>query len=155
MPERQSTEERTRRLYWHGMALLLLGLLMGAAVQAVANPRIGLSAHTGTLMNGILLIAMGALWPRLSLSARAESAAFSLNIAGSWLNCVALFFAGVFGTSRSTPLHGAGYAGTPLQEMLVGAGLIAGAVALLVGSAIVLWGLRGRGVSTPAGHSRP
>ncbi len=137
------------------MALLLLGLLMGAVVQAVANPRIGLSAHTGTLMNGILLIAMGALWPRLALSTRAESAAFALNIAGSWLNCVALFFAGVFGTSRSTPLHGAGYAGTPLQEMLVGAGLVAGAVALLGGCALVLWGLRGRGPTTPASLSGP
>lgn len=137
-------DERSRRLYWHGMALLLLGLLMGMVVQAVANPRIGLSAHTGTLMNGILLIAMGALWPRLALSARAESAAFSLNIAGSWLNCVALFFAGVFGTSRSTPLHGVGHVGTPLQEIFVGTGLVAGAVALLVGCALVLWGLRGR-----------
>jgi hydroxylaminobenzene mutase len=93
-------------------------------------------------MNGILVIAMGALWPRLALSPRAESAAFALNVVGSWLNCVALFFAGVFGTSRSTPLHGAGHAGTPLQEILVGTGLVAGAIALLAGCVLVLWGLR-------------
>jgi len=142
MAEQRAVEERSRQLYWHGMALVLLGLVMGAVVQSVANPRIGLSAHTGTLMNGILVIAMGALWPQLSLAPRAESAAFGLSVAGSWLNCVALFFAGVFGTSRSTPLHGAGHAGTPFQEAVVGAGLVAGAVALLVGCALVLWGLR-------------
>lgn len=143
MAERRAIDERSRQLYWHGMALVLLGLLIGAVVQSVANPRIGLSAHTGTLMNGILVIGMGALWPHLTLSSRAESAAFVLNVAGSWLNCVALFFAGVFGTSRSTPLRGAGHAGTPMQETVVGAGLVAGAVALLVGCALVLWGLRG------------
>jgi ketosteroid isomerase-like protein len=40
--------------------------------------------------------------------------------------------AGVFGTSGATPLHGAGHAGTPLQESVVTAGLSLGGLALLV-----------------------
>jgi len=137
-------EERARRLFFHGMVLVLAGLLMGTVVQAVANPRIGLSAHTGTLMNGILVIALGALWPRIELSARQEATAYWAWIVGSYLSAVALFFAGVFGTSRATPLHGAGHAGTAWQEGLVEAGLTLGAVGVLVGSAIVVYGLRRR-----------
>lgn len=133
--------ERARRLFWHGMLLVLVGLLMGTVVQSVANPRIGLSAHTGTLMNGIFLIALGALWPRLRLSPRLDSVAYWLLVDGSWVSSAALFLAGVFGTSRSTPLHGAGHAGSPWQEAMVEAGLTVGAVAILAGSGLVLWGL--------------
>ncbi len=46
--------EYTRRLAFHGMVLFLLCLLMGMGVQSVANPRIGLSAHTGTVLNGLV-----------------------------------------------------------------------------------------------------
>ncbi len=136
--------ERARRVFWHGMVLVLAGLLMGTVVQQVANPRIGLSAHTGTVMNGILVIAMGAFWPRLRLSARASSIAYWLVIDGSYVSSGALFLAGVFGTSRSTPLHGQGHAGTAWQEALVEAGLTVGAVALLAGCVTALWGLRRR-----------
>jgi hydroxylaminobenzene mutase len=109
------------------MVLVLAGLLMGAVVQSVANPRMGLSAHTGTVMNGILVIAMGAFWSRLGLSARQSSVGYWLVVYGSYANAVGLFLAAVFGTSRTTPLHGAGHAGTAWQESLVGALLVVGA----------------------------
>ena len=117
---------------------------MGIVVQSVANPRLGLSAHVGTVMNGTLVIAFGALWPRLLLPARLAAAALWLVVGGSWLSCVALFLAGVFGTSRSTPLHGAGHVGAPWQEAVVQAGLSVGGLALLVGSVVVLYGLQRR-----------
>lgn len=117
---------------------------MGTVVQSVANPRIGLSAHVGTILNGTFLIALGAVWAWVTLAPGATAAAYWLAIGGSYANCVSLFFAGVFGTSRSTPLHGAGHAGTPLEESLVNAGLTGGALAVLVASALVLWGLRRR-----------
>ena len=137
-------ERHAHGLFLHGMMLVLAGLLMGAVVQSVANPRLGLSAHTGTLMNGILLLGMGAFWPMLSLPPRTETVGWWLNVAGGYLNAVALFLAGVFGTSRSTPLHGAGHVGTPWQEALVAAGLTVGAVATLAGCAIAVFGLARR-----------
>ena len=144
-------DERTHGLFLHGMVLVLAGLLMGAVVQSVANPRIGLSAHTGTLMNGILVIAMGAFWPRLALSRQQDTIAYWLVVDGSYVSCAALLLAGVFGTSRSTPLHGAGHAGTAWQEALVEAGLVVGAVALLAGCVLTLFGLarRVRGPISP------
>ena len=135
--------DRGRGLFFHGMLLVVLGLLMGLVVQAVANPRIGLSAHTGTLMNGILLVAMGAFWHQLRLSSGMATTAYWLMVDGSYASAAGLFLAAVFGTSATTPLHGAGHAGTPWQEALVGALLVVGGVAVLAGCVLPLWGLRG------------
>jgi hydroxylaminobenzene mutase len=135
---------RTHGLFLHGMVLVVAGLLMGMVVQSVANPRLGLSAHTGTLMNGVLVIAMGAFWPRLVLSSGLETAAYWLVVDGSYVSSGALFLASVFGTSLTTPLHGAGHTGTPWQEALVGAGLVVGGVAVFAGCGLALWGLARR-----------
>jgi hydroxylaminobenzene mutase len=104
----------------------------------------GLSAHTGTLLNGAFLVALAAVWQWVSLAPGSARVAYWLAVAGSWAGCAFLFLAGVFGTSSSTPLHGAGHAGTPFQETLVAAGLTIGGIALLVAAALIVWGLRGR-----------
>ena len=134
-------QDMQRRLAWHGMLLFLLGLLMGGVVQSVANPRIGLSAHVGTILNGTFLIALGAVWGWVTLGPRLMATAFWLAVGGSYANCVFLFLASVFGTSRSTPLHGAGHVGRWWQEDLVEGGLVLGAVTLLISCAMVVWGL--------------
>lgn len=133
-----------RRLAFHGVLLFLVGLVMGIVVPYVANPRMGLSAHTGTLLNGAFLVALAAVWEWVSLAPRTARAAYWLAVAGSWASCGFLFLAGVFGTSGSTPLHGAGHTGTRFQETLVAAGLSIGGVAMLVAAALIAWGLRGR-----------
>jgi hydroxylaminobenzene mutase len=145
LTETSGASESGRRLAFHGMVLFLVGLLMGIVVPAVANPRLGLSAHTGTLLNGAFLIAVGAVWAWVRLAPPIAATAYWLTVAGSYAGSLVLFLAGVWGTSRSTPLHGAGHAGTPWQENVVAAGLTLGGIALLLGSALVVWGLRGRG----------
>lgn len=133
---------RARRLYFHGMLLVVTGLVIGMVVQSFANPRMGLSAHTGTLMNGILVIAMGAFWSRLDLVVRVETVAWWLVVAGSWMNCAGLVGAAAFGTRLSTPLHGAEHAGSAVAEAVVGALLVVGGVAFLAGCVAAAWGLR-------------
>jgi hydroxylaminobenzene mutase len=134
--------DRAHRLFFHGMALVVVGLVMGAVIQSLANPRLGLSAHTGTLVNGVLVIAMGAFWTRLTLSPTVETIAWWLVVAGSWVSSVALFLAAAFGTNTGTPLHGAQHPAAPWQEALVGTGLVGGGVAVLTGCTLALWGLR-------------
>jgi (hydroxyamino)benzene mutase len=51
-----------RRLMWHGMLLFLFGLITGLLEQRFTNVRMGLSAHLEGVMNGILLLALGAAW---------------------------------------------------------------------------------------------
>ena len=60
-------ESLGRRLMFHGMVLFLLGLGTGFAEQHFANVRMGLAAHLEGLMNGIFLIALGAIWHEVRL----------------------------------------------------------------------------------------
>jgi len=136
-----------RRLAFHGMLLFVVGLVMGIFAPHVANPRIGLSAHTGALLNGAFLVALAAVWQWVRLGAATAVAAYWLNVVGSWVSCIALFVAGVLATSGSLPIHGAAQPASPAAEALVTAGLALGGLAVLVGAAIVVVGLRGRGAT--------
>jgi hydroxylaminobenzene mutase len=124
------------------MLLVVVGLVMGLVVPAFANPRMGLSAHTGMLMNGILLIAMGAFWARQRLGERVETIGWWLLVAGSWISSAGLVAAAAFGTTAMTPIHGAPAAGPAVQEALVGALLAVGGAAVLAGCIVAVCGLR-------------
>lgn len=130
------------RLKWHGILLFIVGLLTGVLIPVFANPRIGLSAHVATLMGAMFLVILGILWGGLRLSDAASRAAFWLAVLGSYLSWLALVAAAVFGTSRATPIAGAGHSAAAWQEFMVGAGLGVGSVAIFASSAMVLYGLR-------------
>ena len=53
---------------WHGMLLFLLGLITELLEQRFfTNVRMSLSAHLEGVMNGILLLALGAAWNEVRL----------------------------------------------------------------------------------------
>lgn len=131
-----------RRMTWHGVLLFLTGLVIGLDLGAFANPRMGLTAHTGTVLNGVLLIALGAAWDLVRLSATAERAGFWLLVVGSYGSAVGLVLAAALGTHDATPIHGAAQAAAPWAEMLVTATLSGFGAAVLGGTGVVLWGLR-------------
>ena len=60
-------KDLNRRLMFHGTLLFILGLLTGFAEQHFANVRMGLAAHLEGLMNGIFLLALGAIWTQVRL----------------------------------------------------------------------------------------
>lgn len=131
-----------RRLIWHGIFLFLLGLLNGAAVPVFTAPRLGLSAHLAGVGSGTFLAVLGAVWQEVRLSPRAAVAAFWLALYGSYVGWIALVLAAAFGTSRSTPLAGAGHAGTAWQESIVDFGLVTMSVAIVAACVLILLGLR-------------
>ena len=133
-----------RRLFWHAILLLLLALVIGGVVPLFRNPRMGLTAHVGTLMSGLFVGLAGALWNDLRLSARATAASFWCTLVANYLNSVGLVVAAVFGTSGMTPIAGAGFAGLPWQEMLADALLIGGAIPTFAVCVLLLRGLGGR-----------
>lgn len=135
----------SRRLLWHGVFLFLLGLLAGFAVPVLRNPRMGLSAHLEGVINGILLGVLGLAWHRFSLSTRARSTLFWLALYGTYVNWASTLLAALFGTSRRTPIAGAGFAAEPWQENLVDLGLISLSVAMVAVCLLALWGLRKSG----------
>jgi len=128
-------------MVWHGVLLFFLGLVGGMFVSLMVNPRMGVSAHVGTVLNGTFLVALGAAWNTLDLSPRAERAAFWLLVVSSYGGSMGLFLAAILGTRDSTPIHGAAQSASAWREGLVLLTLNVCGLAILVGTALALWGL--------------
>ncbi len=133
-----------RRLLWQGMLIFGLGLLTGAVVPVMTNPRMGVAAHVGGVMSGMFLILVGLLWDQIKLSLRAEKAAFWFFLYAAYAGWLAQLLAAWFGTSRATPIAGAGYRGAAWQENLVWFVAISFSIAVSLACLLALWGLRKR-----------
>ena len=148
---RSPADRTARRLIALGALLFFLGLLAGLVVPVVTNPRMGVSAHLEAVMNGMFLIAIGAVWSRLSLPPGLMPWASGLLSFGAYVNCFFVGLAAVFGASKTMPLAGAGYAALPWQENLVTLGLTIAALAMLAGGALLVWGFFRREDSVETG----
>ncbi len=136
------TNDSALRLCRHGALLFVLGLVNGALVSGFANSRMGLSAHLAGVQNGMVLLIFGLVWQRLDLSARAGRIAELSSIFSMYAIWAALLLAAIFGTSRVTPIAGAGFEGATWQEGLVAVLLYSGSAGILLGAGLVFQGLR-------------
>ncbi len=136
--------QTSRQLKMLGMVLFLLGLVTGLAVMNTKNPRMGLSAHLEGVMNGTFLVVAGFVWNELKISAGLKKVLFWTLLYGTFVNWLFTLLAAVLGTSKTTPLAGAGYAGTALQENIVTAGLVSLALAIIFSLVVIIYGLRGK-----------
>src|ERR1700687_5082339 len=139
-------EDSKRRLMWHGMFLFLLGLLTGFVEQHFSNPRMGLAAHLEGVMNGIFLVALGAIWVEVRLSAPLKAGAYWSALYGTYINWAVTTLAAVFGAASLSPITG-GHGALPWQERVVTVGFMTVGVAIIAPSVLVLWGLRRAAVS--------
>ena len=133
-----------RQLMWHGMFLFLLGLLTGLVEQRFTNVRMGLAGHLEGVINGIFLVALGAIWTEVRLPSAAKATAYWTALYGTYVNWLSTILAAVFGTATHQPILAAGYSAQPWQENLVAAGLSTLSLAIIAASVLVLWGLRAR-----------
>src|SRR5215471_11799373 len=62
-----SSARQGSRLLQFGALFFLLALLVGLIVPRFAAPRLALSTHLLGIMQGIFLMLLGLLWPRLRL----------------------------------------------------------------------------------------
>ena len=142
-------EDSQRRLFRHGMFLFLLGLITGFLEEKFVNPRMGLAAHLEGIMNGTFLLALGAAWMQVRLSAFPRAVAYRVVLYGTYANWLFTTLAAVFGTAALSPITGTSHGGKPWQEVLVTVGFISVALAMIAATVLVLWGLR-RGAAAPA-----
>ena len=148
-PVENRSSRQAHRLLQAGVALFLCALLVGLAIPAFKLPRVGLSTHLLGIMQGMFLMILGLLWPRLKLGPATSWAGFWLLLYGCLAAWTANLLAGILGAGNSLlPIAAGSARGTPFQEMLIGLELRSAAVALIVAVVIVLWGLR-----SPAGAS--
>jgi hydroxylaminobenzene mutase len=112
-------ETANRRLMWHGMLLFLLGLFTGFAEPHFTNVRMGLAAHLEGVMNGILLLALGAIWPHVRLGRNAQAAAFWTALYSAYANWLFTTLAAILGTGALSPITASGFRAQAWQESLV------------------------------------
>jgi len=129
------------RLLQVGILLFLIGLLTGFAVPLLVNPRMGLSSHLEGILNGIFLVLLGLLYPRLRLSPFWLTTAFWLAIYSGFANWGATLLAAFWGAGASMPLAGRGLQGSPVQETIIDFLLYSLSLAMLAVCVIVLRGL--------------
>ena len=135
-------EDRKRRLLWHGMFLFLLGLLTGLIEPQFHNLRMGLAAHLEGVMNGIFLVALGAVWPEVRLFPHLKVAAYWCALCGTYGNWLVTTLAAIFGTAALSPITAAGFSAQPWQESFVTFGFMSVGLTIIGCSVLVLWGLR-------------
>jgi hydroxylaminobenzene mutase len=134
------------------MFLFLLGLLTGFAEQKFKNPRMGLAAHLEGVMNGIFLVALGAIWTEVRLSPRWKAASHWGALYGTYANWAVTTLAAIFGTGALSPITGAGHSGQPWQEAIVTVGFMSVGIVIVAASVAVLVGLR-RNAPAPSPHA--
>lgn len=138
-------EPEGHRLIQLGALLFLLTSLEGLAIPHLPAPMLGRSAHTLAGLSGVVLIALGLVWPRLRLGRQAAAIAF-WTLIYSTLATIAIFvLASVWRAGASViPLAAQGARGTAAQEGVLQAIAYTAGPTALVAFSFILWGLRGK-----------
>jgi hydroxylaminobenzene mutase len=133
-----------RRLLQVGVALFLFSSCEGFAIPYLAAPRLGLSVHTLSAFEGVLLVALGLMWPRLSLGAMTGRIAFWLLLYSNVAILAAYTLAAVWGAGNETiPLAAGAAHGSSVQEAVIRLLAYSSAPPGLISFVVILWGLRG------------
>lgn len=138
---------QARRLMQVGVALLLYASLEGFAIPHLGSQRVGLSVHTLGALQGVLLVAFGVMWPRLTLGGSALRVAFWCLLYSTLAILAAYTIAAIWGVGLETiRLTGAlpeGLSvGSAAQETLIKVLAYSSAAPVILSFALVLWGLR-------------
>ena len=136
------TPQAERRLVRSGFVLFTLALLTGFAIPAFTNHRMALAAHVGGVLNALILIAVGLSWGLLVMSPMQAKLTRGAFLFGTYANWVTACLAAAWGTSRLTPLSGAGYAAAPWKEGVVQALQVVLSVVILGAALSVVSALR-------------
>lgn len=135
---------QSRRLLRFGVLLVLLALLIGLVIPALAVPRLGVAAHVNGVVGGLALMVLGLLWPHLELGARALGAAFWLAVYSFFVATLMPLLGGAWAAGATMlPLAAGTARGTSFQETFLAIGLITAGVAVFVLFVLLFLGLRG------------
>ena len=94
---------------------------------------------------GFLLVLAGLVWPYLRVSPGRARLLSGLLLYAAFVNWGATALAAAWGTSRLTPLAGAGFTGTVLHELISSALAISVALSAIAALGLLVYSLRSRG----------
>ena len=134
---------QSQRLLQIGVGLLLFTSFEGFVIPYAAAPRLGLSAHTLSALQSVLLLALGLAWTRLGLGERTSRLAFWLLVYSTFA-ILAAYVLGTFGGAgnETMPMAAGSAHGSPVQERVIKVMAYSSAPTGIVSFALILWGLR-------------
>jgi hypothetical protein len=136
-----------QRLLQMGIMLFLYSSLDGFAIPFLASPRIGLSVHTLSALQAVMLLAIGLLWSKLRLSPRVLKIAFWCLLYSTLAILAAYTIAAIWGVGNETITlmgelpHGLSH-GSPFQETFIKILAYSSAPTGLTAFVLILRGLR-------------
>ncbi len=126
-----------------GVALFVFSALEGFVIHSLPVPRLGLSVHTLSALQGVMFLGLGLLWPRLKVGATTSRIAFWTYIYSSFATLVSYGMAALWGAGSSTiPLAAGDAHGSAFQEAMIRVVLYSAAPTFLISMAFIIWGLR-------------
>ena len=135
------------RLLQLGIVLILYSSIDGFAIPYMGSQRIGLSVHTLSALQGVLLLTLGLMWFRLKLSALSSRIAFARLIYSTLAILLAYTIAAILGVGLDTIRlmgelpHGLSR-GSANQETVIAILAYSSAPTGLTAFGLMLWGLR-------------
>src|SRR6266511_2850245 len=131
------------RMLQIGIALFVFTGLEGFVIPALPVPLLGRSVHTLSGLRGVMILALGLLWPRLNLGATASRIAFWTYVYSSFATLIPFVMAAVWGAGNTTiPLAAGAAQGSAFQEAIIKIILYSAAPPFFFSMALILWGLR-------------
>ena len=137
-------KKQADRLIFFGVLLLLIGLITGLLVPLLKNPRMGVSSHIEGVLNGMLLVIFGLIWPKLSISDKWLKVAFWLAVYGTFMNWLGILVAAIFDGGAMLNILADGKESTVAVEGFVTFALLSLSIAMITCSIIILIGLKKR-----------
>lgn len=131
------------RMLQIGVALFVFSAVEGFAIPSLPFPRLGLSVHTLSALQGVMFLGLGLLWPRLNLGAPAARIAFWTYTYSSFATLIPYVLAAIWGAGNTViPLAAGAAHGSAVQEAIIKVVLYSAAPTFFVAMAFVIWGLR-------------
>src|SRR6266536_1177113 len=131
------------RMLQIGIALFVFSGLEGFAIPYLPVPLLGRSVHTLSGLQGVMILAVGLLWPRLNLSSLASWIAFWTYIYSSFATLIPFVLAAIWGAGDTNiPLAAGAAHESAVQETRIKVILYSSALPFFVSMALILWGLR-------------
>ncbi len=141
----RALSKASTRLAKAGLALFVMGLILGGLIPVFENPRLALSAHLTAVQSGTALIVFGLLWDYTGLNNIRSSVLSNAIWISAYSLSAGLSLGAAFGGSRLTPLASPESRADSWQEILSGVLIMSGSVGMLIASSawLFLW-LRAR-----------
>lgn len=139
-----------RCLYRHGFVVLTIAFALGLVTGAMGGDpraRLWLGAHTTGIAVGLMVVAVGVVWPRLQLGDRLMRLAYRSTLAAAWIGVVGL---GVFAPAVGFPsaISTPGLPAPPSwASAVVATALVAVTISTFTMCGLIVLGLRNPGTA--------